>query len=301
MSIYHQSLQSFEPYKIHKTIQKHLERIRLESRGMKRKKIMDSSAVMTNRSNYKSSQALFHNSVFYLLQSSSSAINRAFTINLENDIKSNGGHILTTEKIQNIISKGGGIRLRCYVVYPNGQKLDNSLFKNTNLLLKVSNSKMFTKMQPITPVWIKTCIFLNNKSKDDAFSNKLPSPDKYSMLFRPQPWPLQLIKNQFLSIKISITGFVDIERIAIIQLFDFLNIPYTDTLQKTNTHLIHPNLIYNKSDNTGNTFTSGTKFLRALEWGLHVVCIDWLYHVMRYGFTIGCEHGFSMSNDFVKK
>jgi topoisomerase (DNA) II binding protein 1 len=56
---------------------------------------------------------------------------------------------------------------------------------------------------------------------------------------------------------------------------------YTDNLKSKNTHLICKE-------------ASGKKYEKACEWGLHVVSVDWLYHVVRFGYIEGCETKFSL-------
>lgn len=56
---------------------------------------------------------------------------------------------------------------------------------------------------------------------------------------------------------------------------------YTDNLTSKNTHLICK-------------YAVGKKYEKACEWGLHVVSVEWLYHVMRYGYKEGCEGEFSL-------
>lgn len=56
---------------------------------------------------------------------------------------------------------------------------------------------------------------------------------------------------------------------------------YTDNLSRKNTHLICKE-------------ARGAKYVKALEWGLHAVSVEWLYHVMRYGYREGSEDEFSL-------
>jgi len=107
------------------------------------------------------------------------------------------------------------------------------------------------------------------------------------MLFQPQSWKIKKLPASIAkTFKVSISGFLDIHRYAVIELLKFMNIPFTDTLQKNNTHLIHPNQLKESIRN-------GSKFKMALEWKLFVVKLDWLYFVMQNGHTIGCEDGFA--------
>ena len=51
---------------------------------------------------------------------------------------------------------------------------------------------------------------------------------------------------------------------------------YTDSLKRCNTHLICK-------------VRSGAKFERAVEWGLRVVNLQWLFHMAEFGYVNGAE------------
>ena len=58
---------------------------------------------------------------------------------------------------------------------------------------------------------------------------------------------------------------------------------YTDHLSRKNTHLICKNV-------------GGQKYTKAVEWGMHVVSVEWLYHIVRYGYKEGLENRFSFTS-----
>jgi len=40
----------------------------------------------------------------------------------------------------------------------------------------------------------------------------------------------------------------------------------------------------------------GHKYTKALEWGVHVVSIEWLHHIVKNGYKEGSEDRFSFNN-----
>jgi hypothetical protein len=90
-------------------------------------------------------------------------------------------------------------------------------------------------------------------------------------------------------IKVSVTGFVGSERTGIIHVLRVLGALYTENMRSSNTHLICKE-------------TKGPKYDKAVKWGLHVVSVNWLYHIMEYGLggkdgdnETGCEDRFSLA------
>ena len=148
---------------------------------------------------------------------------------------------------------------------------------------------------PVSSIWIAACV--RNDCKYD--------PEEYPLLFQPQTWPIRLLhsrsscpadpitslserggrkargaiksKPTFL---MSVTGFTDSSRYGIISMLNEIGASFTDNLSRKNTHLICKE-------------GTGQKYIKALEWGLHVVSVDWLYHVVRQGYEEGSEGGFS--------
>ena len=60
-----------------------------------------------------------------------------------------------------------------------------------------------------------------------------------------------------------------------------LDIPIIDHLSRKNTHLICKDV-------------GGQKYTKAVEWGMYVVSVEWLSHIIsRYGYKEGLEHKFS--------
>lgn len=89
-------------------------------------------------------------------------------------------------------------------------------------------------------------------------------------------------------IRISVTGFSGSTRTAIRHAIQAMGVTYDDSMvRRSTTHLICHE-------------ASGAKYEKAVEWGLHVVSLKWLYHVMQYGFegdkrlSGGCESNFAI-------
>jgi hypothetical protein len=140
-------------------------------------------------------------------------------------------------------------------------------------------AKTYVPWSLVTPIWLKTCIV----------DGKLPaSSNRKSLLFQPQPWPLQVLHKEII---LAVTGFVGSERTALIQLIRAVGASYTENMKPSNSHLICRE-------------AKGPKYEKAIEWKLHVVSVEWLYHVVQYGYSgqrgtekTGCENEFSLRPD----
>lgn len=190
---------------------------------------------------------------------------------MESLITSNGGLLLTKPLFDAVkidlqsASKNNMSLSRNFYVLSSGGYGDHT--KLDPLLADLSKSGV--KFLSVSPVWMKACI--NDQIKYN--------PIEHPLLFQPQPYPLRLLPpNQFL---ISLTGFIDASRYGIIAMLREIGAEYTDNLKSKNTHLICKE-------------ASGKKFEKACEWGLHVVSLDWLFHVVKCGYRRGCEEEFSL-------
>eukprot|EP00804_Cyclotella_cryptica_P020779 CCRYP_016605-RA/>CCRYP_016605-RA protein AED:0.00 eAED:0.00 QI:19/1/1/1/1/1/2/1011/561 len=184
---------------------------------------------------------------------------------MESLITTHGGLLLSKQLFGAIkmdivsASKASNASSRKFYVLSTGGYAHNP----TNLdPLLAELSKLGVNMIPVTPVWIKACV--GDNVRYDA--------QEYPLLFQPQTWPVRLLpphqKSAFL---VSLTGFVDASRYGIIWMLHEIGAGYTDNLTSKNTHLICKH-------------ATGKKYEKACEWGLHVVSVEWLYHVMRYGY-----------------
>jgi len=87
---------------------------------------------------------------------------------------------------------------------------------------------------------------------------------------------------------IALTGFQGVEKEAIIHTIRAIGGVYHDNMSSANTHLV-----FKKS-------AVGLKLKKAIEWGLHIVSIQWLYHIIEHGYSglhndeRGCEKRFAL-------
>jgi hypothetical protein len=167
-------------------------------------------------------------------------------------------------------------RRTCYVVFWGGYTPTHI---SIHTLLSQLQKQDLCKLVLVSVIWLKTAIA----------DGKLPSLiDRRPVLFQPRPWPLQLLSKD---LKLAVTGFVHSDRTAVIQLIRAVGASYTESMKPKNTHLICRD-------------AKGPKYEKAIEWRLHVVSIDWLYHVVQYGYggqngtvKTGCENEFSLRPD----
>ena len=189
---------------------------------------------------------------------------------IESLITNNGGLLLSKQLSEAIkidlqsASKNNSTISRNFYVVSSGGYGDNT---NLNPLL-AEMSQLGVTIIPVNSVWIRAC------TGDGVQYSASECP----LLFQPQAWPIRLLPpKQFL---FSCTGFIDASRYGIMWMLKEIGGEYTDNLKSKNTHLICKD-------------ATGKKYEKACEWGLHVVSIDWLYHVIRYGYVEGCELDFS--------
>ena len=87
---------------------------------------------------------------------------------------------------------------------------------------------------------------------------------------------------------ISLTGFQGTEKAVIVNIIGAIGGLYHGNMSNVNTHLV-----FKKN-------ATGLKLEKAIEWGLHVVSIQWLYHILEHGYggvdddELGCEKKFSL-------
>jgi hypothetical protein len=198
---------------------------------------------------------------------------------LTEQIVSNGGQMLSAKVVEALRvdrRRKDAARRTCYVIVWGGfTKTHMSIHA---LLSKVQSEDLCTLVL-VTPIWLKTCIV----------DGKLPaSSNRKSLLFQPQPWPLQVLHKEII---LAVTGFVGSERTALIQLIRAVGASYTENMKPSNSHLICRE-------------AKGPKYEKAIEWKLHVVSVEWLYHVVQYGYSgqrgtekTGCENEFSLRPD----
>mmetsp|Transcript_28090 Transcript_28090/g.68401 ORF Transcript_28090/g.68401 Transcript_28090/m.68401 type:complete len:281 (+) Transcript_28090:817-1659(+) len=186
-------------------------------------------------------------------------------------IKSHGGQILSLKLLDAIRVDAGSGRLRrmCYVVCWGGRS-----DMNLNPFLSELQRKDLCTLIKVTPVWLKACV---------AAQKRLPT-DTLALALAPQPWPLRRLDS---SISIVLSGFTSTQKLAITKLIEAIGGRITGDMTKSNTHLIcHEG-------------SSSPKVEKASQWGIHIVTLEWLEHVIEHGLRGkqkdkgGCEFRFS--------
>ena len=150
----------------------------------------------------------------------------------------------------------------CFVVSLTGDYSHDRIINSNPLLMQVNQSSY--KIVPVTPVWLKTCVYNKVRSR----------PDKYPLLFQPQGWSMRKLPDN-VTIKVSVTGFLGNERTGMQMALQVIGAEYTENMRSSNTHLICKE-------------ARGEKFKKAIEWGIHIISEKWLYYVLQYGYT-NCE------------
>ena len=205
---------------------------------------------------------------------------------LTEEILSNGGQMWSSKVVEALRAdqcrRDVTARPRtCYVVFWGG--FTKTHISMHTLLSQIQNGDLCSLVM-VSPIWLKTCIV------DGSIPSSIR---RRPLLFQPQAWPLRRLHD--CGIKLAVSGFVGAERTGLIQLIRAVGALYTEHLKPSNTHLICRD-------------PKGPKYEKALEWKLHVVTVDWLYHVIRYGYygpkergiesTLqGCEAEFSLRSD----
>ena len=198
---------------------------------------------------------------------------------IEQCILENGGHMASEPHVRQVLQKSSSRRV-CFVIRSIST---DTITKEEQMI------GQWCDMVSVTPLWIMSCV----QQKSDISPTKF-----FPTWFQPQPWPFQKILTISTTevTTIAVTGFVGMERTAIKVLVTAMGATYTDTLTPSNTHLI----VNNNNNNNGSL--GGAKYRKAIEWNIHIITIEWLHHVLRYGFygkhpsnenQQGCEHFFS--------
>jgi hypothetical protein len=200
---------------------------------------------------------------------------------LELSIQQHGGQMLSlklVEAIKTDRAKGSQQR-RCYVICWGG--FDETHLSIHPLLAQVKRNDL-CELVLASPIWFLTSIA----------EQKIVRVQRDTILFAPQFWPMcRLMKAPAKTIehdqvlRISVTGFSGSQRTGLIQLINLSGATYDDSMRTHTTHLICRE-------------PSGPKYGKAIEWKIHVVTVEWLYHVMQYGYNgasksaNGCEESF---------
>lgn len=197
---------------------------------------------------------------------------------IEKMIEAHGGQILSREGIR-VLQKGSSNmstsnkikhdERKCFLVHLSGPFHLEKIVQEDALLLHISQHDI-CKIIPVNAIWLQTCEA--SKTEIDPF--------QHEALFVPQSLPFRRLKNG-IKLKVAVTGFMGAQRLALRFTLEAIGADYTENMGKDNTHLICKG-------------ATGPKFLKAVEWRLHVVTEDWLYHIVRFGHETDCERSYSL-------
>ena len=160
----------------------------------------------------------------------------------------------------------------CYIIQHLGGVFDLERIKNSDALIHHISQRNLCMLVPANAIWLQTC---------DVAMEEVP-PSQYEKLFMPQPQPITRLKRG-VKVNVSVTGFVGVERIGLRMMLLAIGADYTENMSRDNTHLICRE-------------ASGPKYEKAIEWKLHVVTVEWLYHIAYFGHDTGCEKSFGVTN-----
>lgn len=227
---------------------------------------------------------LFRGSFFVLMRISPPSWTVDFdSDDLERQIRSNGGQLLSMKMVDALkvdaTAKTAQLGKRtCYVI--GWGSYSQAHLEIHPLLAQVKRNNL-CELVEVTPLWLKTCLA----------ENKILKPSRLPVIFTPFGRPFQTLTSAEATeslIRISVTGFSGSRRTAIIQLIHAIGAFYDDSMRPSTTHLICRE-------------PTGQKYEKALEWKLHIVSVDWLYHIAKNGYSdkgkmdcAGCEFQFQL-------
>ena len=189
----------------------------------------------------------------------------------EFSIRAHGGQILTHTLVDAmaIDAKNGTTRKRCYVVCWGGAPQ-----LELHPLLSQLQRNNICDLVLVTPIWLATCLRLK----------KLVTPNRMPAFFIPQPWSFHNLKGA--NLRVSLTGFVGTEKAALAQAMAACNVKFLNEMTTASTHLVCKEK------------ATGLKLEKALEWGIRIVSMDWMYFVLRHGYSedVDSENRFSVEN-----
>jgi twin BRCT domain len=226
----------------------------------KRKKIIKpASGNLMTVSSRQDSMGLFRGTIFCIIRiAPPEGCADWNTEELESTICSHGGQMLSLkvlDALRSDQSKHDTARRTVYVVSWGGY---SSLHASLHPMLAHIQKENLCSVVPVSPVWLKTVIV----------EQRMAIPNRRPILFQPQAWPFAMISK---SIQIAVTGFAGSERTGMMHLIQAMGATYTANLKPQNTHVICKE-------------SKGPKYIKAIEWKVHTVTVEWLYHVARYGF-----------------
>ncbi len=191
----------------------------------------------------------------------------------ESIIRKHGGQILSLKLMDAMKtdSKSSSQRRKCYVVCWGGApRLE------LNPILSQLKRNDICDLILVTPIWLKTCISIQ----------KLIPPSRMLEVFAPRALPWKSMEA--MDLRVSLSGFTAMEKMALMTLMKICGVCFMNEMTTKCTHLIC------KQN------TPGLKLQKAMEWGLHIVSINWLFYILQYGYSgddssrEGCENRFAL-------
>lgn len=201
------------------------------------------------------------------------------TQELEQEIESHGGRILSNENIDALrcdLAKGQEKR-SCFVLCWGGTT--SAQLQAHSLLSRVAKDELCHVVEA-TPLWFRTC----------CVESRILPIERSRPLFAPVSWPMRKLvlakettPGKKSGVRISITGFSGSLRSSLIVLIQLLGAQYDDCMKTTTSHLICKQ-------------AEGEKYKKAQEWNIYRVSMEWLLHVSRYGFRGKANGNLSQSD-----
>lgn len=224
---------------------------------------------------------LFKGSIFCLLRVSPPSWAVDFdSPHLERAIRAHGGQLLSPKMVEALkIDAAGGAapKRRCYVIGWGGYTPSHM---EIHPLLSQVKRHGLCHMEQVTPIWLHTCLT----------EERVVTPSRVPEIFCPDSRPIHKLVDKKLddtpTVRVSVTGLSGSQRTAVMHLVEAMGARYDDALKSSTTHLIC-------------RAPEGAKYWKAVEWNLHRITIEWLYHVAAYGLAgengtagQGCEDRF---------
>lgn len=225
---------------------------------------------------------------------------------LETLIRTNGGQLLSQKMMEALkvdqapgksnpnasltLTASCSAKRTCYVIGWGGY---SSSHLDIHPLLSQVKRHALCHVVEVTPIWLLACqseqrLILPTSRNPDLFVPGKRPIHRLGDLVVPrssQSTALNGKADKARPLRISVTGFSGSTRSALVHAIQALGVAYDDAMHTSTTHLICRE-------------AKGQKYAKAVEWGIQCVSMDWLYHVMKYGYQGergdpgGCEATF---------
>jgi hypothetical protein len=213
----------------------------------------------------KPSLMLFKGSVFCLVRVATPEDAVDFDqADLEQTIRSHGGQLLSHKLLDALQVDARNTQTTKRKLYAVCWGAYNTSHLDLHPLLSQVKRNDLCNLISVTPIWLSTCLA----------EVKVMSPQHMPSILSPREFPWCALGP----IHISISGYSGSKRTALCHFIQAVAI-YDDAMARgQTTHLIVKQ-------------AKGDKYEKAKEWGVHVVSIEWLLHVVQYGMGGAPAHG----------